>query len=341
MPSRQLVADLFPDEQAWIVGGAIRDELLGRQVLDLDVACTEPERAARALFARGADGVFPLSERFGAWRVVLSRSETVDFSRLQGETIEADLACRDFSVDAIAVPVPDGDPVDPFDGRGDVERRVLRAVSGRVFDDDPLRLLRAVRFEDQLGFRLEPESESLVRAKAGLVTRAAGERILEELRPLSADGYERAAELGLLEPIGGRLDPRLRAFDSQWFRLAVTFGDRLARLPVPSDLRRFAATLARAEPPGDGSPRSIHRFRRQAEPYALEALAYLGLAELAPAVENARRNEPAEPLLRGDELGIPPGPEVGRLLELVAEERAAGTISTREEALELVRRSLG
>jgi hypothetical protein len=58
-------------------------------------------------------------------------------------------------------------------------------------------------------------------------------------------------------------------------------------------------------------------------------------------VQAARANDPAEPLLRGDELGVPPGPEVGRLLELVDEERAAGTISTREEALELVKRELG
>jgi tRNA nucleotidyltransferase/poly(A) polymerase len=77
-------------------------------------------------------------------------------------------------------------------------------VSDRVFDDDPLRLLRAVRFEDELGFRLDAEGEALVRAKAGLVTKAAGERILEELRVLSPAGYERAAELGLLEPLGGR-----------------------------------------------------------------------------------------------------------------------------------------
>ena len=132
----------------------------------------------------------------------------------------------------------------------------------------------------------------------------------------------------------------MRAFDSQWFRLAVTFGENLKRLPISGDLRRFASVVLRAEPPPDDSPRSIHRFRRATEPFALEALAYLGVANLGPAVENARKNEPAEPLLRGDELGIPPGPEVGRLLELVAEERAAGTISTREEALELVRRSL-
>jgi hypothetical protein len=337
---RDLVTDLFAGEQAWIVGGAVRDELLGRPVLDLDVVCLDPERAARALISRGGDGVFPLSEQFGAWRVVLDRSRTVDFTPMQGGSIEADLALRDFTINAIAVPLPDGEPVDPFDGRGDIGRRVLRVVSDRVFDDDPLRLLRAVRFEDELGFRLDGEGEVLVYAKAGLVTKAAGERILEELRVLSPAGYERAAELGLLEPLGGRLDPRLRAFDSQWFRLAVTFGENLKRLPVPSDLRRFASILARAEPPPDDSPRSIHRFRRATEPFALEALAYLGVANLDRAVENARKNEPAEPLLRGDELGIPPGPEVGRLLELVAEERAAGTISTREEALELVRRSL-
>ena len=233
-----------PGKQAWIVGGAVRDELLGRPVVDLDVVCLEPERAARALIARGGDGVFPLSEQFGAWRVVLDRSRTVDFAPMQGGSIEADLALRDFTINAIAIPLPDGEPVDPFGGRGDVGRRVLRVVSDRVFDDDPLRLLRAVRFEDELGFRLDAEGEALVRAKAGLVTKAAGERILEELRELSPAGYERAAELGLLEPLGGRLDPRLRAFDSPWFRLAVTFGENLKRLPVPSDLRRFASILA-------------------------------------------------------------------------------------------------
>ena len=84
---------------------------------------------------------------------------------------------------------------------------------------------------------------------------------------------------------------------------------------------------------------SIHRFRRVTEPWALEALAYVGAGEHADAVRAARAADPSEPLLRGDDLGVTPGPEVGRLLELVEEERAAGTIATREEALELVRRS--
>ena len=115
----------------------------------------------------------------------------------------------------------------------------------------------------------------------------------------------------------------------------------MKRLPVSNELRRFVDVLLRAQAPPDGSPRAIHRFRRATEPWALEALAFVGAGEYAEAVRKARARQPAEPLLRGDELGLPPGPEVGRLLELIAEERAAGTISTREEALKLVRRSLG
>lgn len=340
MLSLDEVAEVFGAEDAWVVGGAVRDELLGRTAFDLDVSCAEPERAARALRARAGDAVFPLNDRFGAWRVVLDRSRTVDFSPLRGDSIEADLAERDFTVNAIALPVAGGDYVDPFDGRADVERRVLRLVSDRAFDDDPLRLLRGVRLEEELGFRLDPTAEELARANAGLVTHAAGERILDELMRLGAEGIERLGELGLLQPLGGRVDPRLRAFDSPWFRLTVTFGKNLKGLPIPGDLRRSVDVLLRAEPPADGSPRAIHRFRRATEPYAFEALAYLGASDLSGAVERARATEPAEPLLRGDELGIPPGPEVGRLLELIAEERAAGTITTKEEALDLVRRSL-
>jgi tRNA nucleotidyltransferase/poly(A) polymerase len=340
MLSLDMIAEVFAEEEAWVVGGAIRDDLLGRPALDIDVACLQPERAARALAGRAGEAIFPLNHEFGAWRVLLDRSRTIDFAPLAGSSIEADLAGRDFTANAIALPVVGGDYVDPYDGRADIERRALRAVSGSVFDDDPLRLLRGVRFEDELGFRLDPDAEELTRAKAALVTRAAGERILDELRRLSAEGIERLQELGLLEPLGGHVDPRLRAFDSPWFRLAVTFGENLRRLPIPGDLRRFANVVRAAEAPADDSPRAIHRFRRATEPFALEALAYAGAPELAAAVEQARRDEPAEPLLRGDELGIEPGPEVGRLLELIAEERASGTISTREEALELVRRSL-
>jgi tRNA nucleotidyltransferase/poly(A) polymerase len=337
---RDRAAKLLDAEDAWVVGGAVRNELLGMAVLDLDIVCNEPATAARLYARRWGGAPFLLSERHGAWRIVLDDGRTIDFTPLRGGSIEIDLAARDFTINAIAVPLGGGDPVDPYGGQADLERRMLRSVSDRVFDDDPLRLLRAVRIEDELGVRLAPDDERLVRARAELVGRPAGERTLAELLRLSAAGYERAGELGLLEPLGGATDQRLHAFDSPWFRLTAALGANVKRLPISAELRRFANALLRAEPPVDDSPRAIHRFRRTTEPWALEALAFVGAPQLVRAVERARDDEPAEPLLRGDELGIAPGPEVGRLLELIAEERAAGTISTRAEAEDLVGRSL-
>ncbi|HEY7003859.1 MAG TPA: hypothetical protein VH281_06220 [Gaiellaceae bacterium] len=325
--------------EAYVVGGAVRDELLGREVVDVDVATPDPEVAARIYAGLTKGALFPLSERHGAWRVAFKDGATVDFTPLAG-SIEDDLRTRDFTINAIARPVAGGDYVDPHGGRGDLEARRLSAVSDSVFEDDPLRLLRAVRFEDELGFALDSTTETLVREHAGHVGEPAGERILGELERLSPAGFQRADELGLLAPLGGSLE-RLGSVDlvdTPNYLLVVVFGDNLARLPVSNEARRLSRTLLRAERPEDGSARAIHRFRRATEPWSLTALAYLGAEDLYEAVRSARSTEPKEPLLRGDELGLPPGPEIGRLLDRVAEERAAGTISTREEALALVER---
>ena len=329
-------------QEAWVVGGSVRDELLGREVVDVDVACRDPRRAARAYASATGGARFALSDRHGAWRVAFPGGDlTVDFTPLPDGIVE-DLRTRDFTMNAIARPLGDGDYVDPLGGRNDLEAGRVRAVSDSVFRDDPLRLLRAVRFEDELGFRMDGETEELVRRHAALVTFPAGERILAELVRLSADGFRRLDALGLLRPLGGSLD-RLAEVDpleSPAFLLVVVFGAALERLPISNELRRFARTLLGAVPPADDSPREIHRFRRRTEPWALEALAFLGASELAAAVRAARASEPRAPLVRGDELGVPPGPWVGHMLERIAEERAAGTISTRAEALEFVRREL-
>ena len=329
--------DIFAGEEAWIVGGAVRDELLLRPVLDLDVACAEPRTAAQRFADRYGGAVFPLSERHGAWRVVADGSvETVDFTPL-GAGVDADLASRDFTFNAIAEDVGTGDTYDPHDGGDDLRAGVVRAVSAGIFRDDPLRLLRAVRFEDELGFRMDERTESLLRASSALVIQPAGERVLAELRRLSADGFRRLDEIGLLEPLGGSLDERLDVLDDPDFRLVVVLGSSLSRLPISNELKRYAAALARARKPDDPSPRSIHRFRRLTEPWSIDALAYVGAPELTGVVEAARRSEPKEPLVRGDELGLEPGPAIGRILDVIDEERAVGTISTREEALALAR----
>jgi Poly A polymerase head domain len=334
---RKTAEEVLAGKEAWIVGGAVRDELLGRELVDLDIAVRDPKSAARAYANRVGGAPFPLSERHGAWRVALGDGRTVDFTPLPG-SVEDDLVTRDFTINAIARPLAGGEPVDPFRGREDLAQRCLRAVRESVFEDDPLRLLRAVRLEDELDLRLDEATERLVREHAGLVMRPAGERILAELRRLSAGGYRRLDELGLLEPLGGSVTDRLDRVDSADYRLVAVFGEKLRLFPISNELRHYARALLGAAGPA-GDPRSIHRFRRATEPWSLDALAYLGASELAGAVEESRRKEPSEPLLRGDELGLPPGPEIGRLLDEIAEEQAAGTIATKEEALEYARRN--
>jgi hypothetical protein len=339
MRELSIAREVLAETEAYVVGGAVRDERVGRAVVDLDIACPEPRDAARAFASRAGGAPFPLSERHGAWRVALPEGRTVDFTPLRNG-IEADLATRDFTINAVALPLGGGEPVDPFEGLADLEAGVIRAVSAHVFEEDPLRLLRAVRLADELGFRIEPRTARLVGEQARLVTRSAGERILGELLRLSVPGWLDLADRGLLDRLDGSLEraERADAVDSPAYRLVVFLGEAVGQLPISRDLRRFAISLLRSEPPPDGSPRSIHRFRKQTEPWACEALAIHDRSELVEAVLAARAADPPEPLVRGDELGLPPGPEIGRLLAVIEEERAAGAIRTREEALELARR---
>ena len=334
------VRELLAGEEAWVVGGAVRDELLGKPLVDLDIACRGPREAAAGYAEIAGGKAFPLSERHGAWRVAHRDGRTADFTPVP-DGIEHDLATRDFTLNAIARPLGGGDEIDPYGGRDDLAARRVRAVSDSGFEDDPLRLLRAVRFEEELGFSLDERTEQLVRAHAALVARPAGERILGELVRLGPAGYRRLDELGLLAPLAGsveRLD-RVEEAATPELLLVAVFGAALERLPVSNELRRYARTLLRAEPPSDLSARAVHRFRRSTEPWALDAVQLLGGGdELVEAVQAARAADPDGPLVRGDELGVPPGPEIGRLLALIEEERAAGTISSRDEALALARR---
>jgi poly(A) polymerase len=194
--------------RAWIVGGALRDELLGRPVRDVDIAVAgDPERAAREAAAELRGPVFQLSGAFGAWRVIDRHGGRVfDFSPLQGDTIEDDLARRDFTVNAMARPREGGDLIDPHGGRADLESRTLRVLGPRAYETDPLRALRLVRLAAELGFTSDPTTESLTRAVAPRVVDAAGERVFAELRRLVIadgvlDGLALADRLGVLASV--------------------------------------------------------------------------------------------------------------------------------------------
>ena len=336
---RNEIRNAVGDGTAFYVGGCLRDAALGLPVTDIDVGCEDPAAVAQRFRRAHGTALFELSERHRAWRVLTQEGVIVDFVALRG-SIEADLRRRDFTANAIAQAVSTGAYVDPLKGVDDIRTRSLRAVSPRIFDDDPLRLLRAVRLEDELPLAIEGATVELIRRHAPLVSLPAGERVLAELGRLSVAGFRRLDELGLLNKLGGssaRLG-HLGPDPSSNLRLVATLGEKLLDLPVTKELARMTRVLVSAAPPKSLSTRGVHRFRRETEPWATDALHYLDEPSAVAHVTAARESEPPEPLLRGDELSVEPGPDVGRLLELIAEERAAGTISTRDDAFALVER---
>ncbi len=157
----------------WIVGGAVRDALLGRPIKDLDLAVAgEPERIAKAVARTAGGPVFRLSEAFGGWRALHPQRDWMcDVTALHGDGIDADLARRDFSVNAIAVPLAGGEPRDPQGGIPDLEASVLRVLGGpdvasSSYAADPLRPLRLARLATELGLQPDDHTERLTREAA-------------------------------------------------------------------------------------------------------------------------------------------------------------------------------
>ena len=177
--------------EAWLVGGTLRDALLGRPLHDLDFALDgDAEGPARALADAVRGPAFTLSESFGAWRVLDRRhGVTFDLTPLQGEGIEADLAQRELTMNAMALPLAGGELLDPFGGRTAVEAKELRLVDEEALRRDGLRTLRLARFVAELGFTADSAAEEAVARHAARVTEAAPERVWSELRQLvTAEG---------------------------------------------------------------------------------------------------------------------------------------------------------
>src|SRR5689334_13858413 len=149
-----LVRRVLAGEDVWLVGGAVRDQLLGRDTDDIDLAVPgDPRPYARRVAKASKGTAFELSGAFGAWRVVgPQHAWHVDLVTLRDDDIASDLAQRDFTINAMAEPLAGGELVDPHGGREDLARRVVRMVSEGNLRDDPLRCLRAIRFAVEMGF---------------------------------------------------------------------------------------------------------------------------------------------------------------------------------------------
>ncbi len=201
--------------RSYLVGGFVRDALLAKDTVDIDIAVAADalEVAPRVATAFGGRYVL-LDEVNGVGRVILAIEGAtegqwkLDFTTLKGN-IKQDLAQRDFTIDAMAVNLGELvedytaiQLIDPFDGWGDLHEGVIRAVSPTAFELDAARLLRAVRLGGELGFSLDTKTEALIRRYCHLIASVAGERIRDELLRLLAIPQSRLLpyldELGLL-----------------------------------------------------------------------------------------------------------------------------------------------
>jgi poly(A) polymerase len=232
------------DGNAWLVGGAVRDRLLGRATNDFDVAIEgDPARAAKALARRARGHAFELSEQFGVWRVV-SRDRTwqLDLLPLGGESIESDLEKRDLTINAIAEPVAGGAPVDPFGGVADLRERTLRMVSPDAFERDPLRTLRLARLACELGFSIDPATAAAAARSAQGLREVAPERIFSEFKRLicsdrAVSGLELMEELGIAEVVLPELT-ELRGVEQSRFHHLDVHAHTLAVLAATIELER-------------------------------------------------------------------------------------------------------
>ena len=197
---------------AYLVGGAVRDLLTGREPVDLDVVTAgDAHEGAEKLGRAFGASVFALDEARGHYRVTLPEGAPVrEIDISHADDVVADLRRRDFTVDAMAAPVEAdgglGEIIDPTGGREDLDAGVLRMVSEAALREDPLRLLRAARLAHELTLEIEPETAETVRGLAPSVTQAAAERQREELvrilaSPRAAQGVRLLDSLALLREL--------------------------------------------------------------------------------------------------------------------------------------------
>jgi tRNA nucleotidyltransferase/poly(A) polymerase len=202
----------------YLVGGSVRDRLLGRPIYDLDAATAGDGLALARRLANALGGAYyALDQARGTGRAILydegKHRLIVDVARLRGNNLAADLADRDFTINALAADVrsPD-DIIDQHQGLADLQAGLIRPVSETSIRSDPVRALRAIRLAAQIGFALAPETEALIRRDGPAVDSIAGERVRDELArllalPQAAPSLVSLSSLGVLTAILPELEP--------------------------------------------------------------------------------------------------------------------------------------
>lgn len=345
-PELEAVRAAAGDDPVYLVGGAVRDLLLGHGRADLDLVVVG--NAAR--LATSLDAAPVEHERFATAKAVLDGHE-IDIATARVETysrpgalpevepatdLEGDLRRRDFTINAMALPLQgDVEPIDPYGGRADLESGLLRVLHEHSFVDDPTRALRAARYAGRFGFEPEPRTAELILA-ADLETvsleRRAAELAKLAAEPNAAVGFELLGEWGLVRLREGGVELTARVCEllaaPPWQGVAPRDRAVLAAALGPP---RSEEELATADP---SPPSAAVELANGADPVELVLARALGGEWLDDYLE--WRSVGLE--IRGEDLiaaGVPQGPAVGLGLATALRRKLDGEISGHDQELEV------
>jgi len=379
----------------YLVGGAVRDLFLARPNLDLDLVLEGDAIALARKLAEIRGGEVVAHPRFGTAKFRQERI-SLDLATARSEsyprpgalpvvtpgTIGEDLFRRDFSINTMAIhldPIHFGALLDPYGGRGDLDRGLIRVLHEKSFSDDPTRMLRALRYEQRLGFHLEPNTEQLMRRDAAVMDEVSGERLWHELELILNEQcpekvLSRADELGVLQ----KLHPALKG--NGWLRNRFEQARRASAAAKPSPALYLALLayclsqeenedlLARLRIRGEiakvmrqtiklkqvlsalASPRlapsAIYHLVQRYSPESISAAALASDSRLVRQRLKLYLTElrHIKPALSGDDLqamGISPGRKLGQVLRALHDAKLDGKVQTREQEEDLVRELLG
>jgi len=382
------------EQKLYLVGGVVRDIFLKRRNLDLDLVLEGDAPSLARELAKTKDGKVVTHDRFGTATfrkneisidIVTARSET--YSRpgalptVKPGMIGNDLFRRDFTINAMAAslePARFGKLIDPYGGKDDLDRRLIRILHKDSFRDDPTRIWRAIRYEQRLDFKLEQETERLLRHDVAMIGKVSGDRLRHELeRILEEDKPEkmlrRAAELGVLQQLLQSLEGngwlarrfqearkidvtdktksaiylallawRLNSENMEALIERLRFGSEASR--VLRDIPEVKQTLP-ALTVGRIKPGAICRLL---EPHRQQTIVAASLAADSALVRRRLKRYLADlrfvsPRLSGEDLksmGVAQGKKLGALLKLLKEAKLDGMVKTREQEKKLVRKWL-
>ena len=376
----------------YLVGGVVRDILLGRANSDLDLVVEGDATELAESLAREVGGRLVVHRRFGTAKI-RTKDLVIDLAMARAESyarpgalptvrpgsIQDDLARRDFTINAMALRLDPGDfgkLVDPFNGQKDLESRLIRILHDRSFIDDATRMLRAVRYEQRFGFRLEASTENLLRQNVTMLRSISGDRvrhelelILKEERPEKA--LKRAGDLGLLKEVhpalsgNGWLKKRFEKAreaasppsQALYFALMTnSFSikeceDFIARLKMPRAVSRAILDTARLRermPSLDSPnlpPSAAYGLLREYSPTSVLACAIASDSALVQERLHLYldRWRHVRTSLDGNalqKLGVPSGPRLGEILKALHEAKLDGKTRSKEDETELVQRWL-